>query len=191
LGATPRHVALALVTPTHVTESPKYGSSPGYGADAPTAIVLLDVETLAVREALRGDEHLHLGFTRLCFDGDVLGVRAERDGEEVIVTLDDGGVRAETAGDFRSWMSGVLARGRTIEGLYQRWDLPMLWVGPRAVAIDAKPLAVLDLDTGERRPLLDVAGIEPVACSASGERCLAGQDGGDLFVGSRDCAVTR
>ncbi|MFP2896215.1 hypothetical protein [Corallococcus sp. 4LFB] len=191
IAGTRRQLALALVTPGHVNER-----SQGYSQTDPTVIVVMDVDTGEVREVLRSDEHLTFGFTQLCFAGDVLGVRAERDEVPIVVML-EGGARTESAGDFPSWARKQLQPPPGVEGLYSSYDLPMLWAGPDAVVVvdehargnsrrDAgAALAVLDLRTREQRPFFEAAGLEPIACSASGARCLARIETRRLFVGKR------
>ncbi|OJH37918.1 hypothetical protein [Cystobacter ferrugineus] len=187
IATTSRRVALALVTPGFVNER-----SQGYGQDDAAVIVLIDVDTGEVHEALRSDEHLTFGFTGLCFAGDVLGVRTERDRVPTLVTL-DGGQRQERPGDFRQWVRETMRVPPTVDNLYSTYELPMLWAGPDAVvAVEERArggertaLVVLDPRTKERRPLFDAVGLEPRAFSASGSRCLAQVDDRRLFVGSR------
>lgn len=191
IASTSRQVALALVTPG-VSD----GRSQGYGQTDAAVIVVIDVDTGQVHEALRSDEHLTFGSTSLCFAGDVLGIQARRDRVPVIVTL-DGGRQKESPGDFQQWASQALRVPITVDNLYSTYELPMLWVRPDAVvAVEEHPrsnrrtnngaaLVELDLSTKERRPLFDVVGLEPLAFSASGARCLAKVDARRLFVGNR------
>jgi hypothetical protein len=172
-------VALALVTPGFVNER-----SQGYGQDDTAVIVIIDVATGEAHELLRSDARLTFGFTNLCFAGDVLGVRAERAGAPVIVTLDRG-KREERPGDFRQWEREAMRVPLTVDDLYSTYDMPMLWAGPHAVVVvdaskrpsgctdEGVALAVLDLRTKQRRPLFAAEGLEPLAFSASGSRCLA------------------
>jgi hypothetical protein len=140
IAGTPRRVALALVTPGRIG-----GQVRGYVQDEDvTRIVFIDVSTGEVQEVLRSDEHLTFAYTDLCFVGEVLGVRARRDREPVIVLFHDGTVE-ERPGDFAQW-----AR---------------------------EPL---------QSPILcDAEGLVPLACSASGARCLAQVGSRRLFVGRR------
>ncbi|NPC69249.1 hypothetical protein HPP05_05735 [Corallococcus exiguus] len=191
IAGTARQFALALVTP-RVSN----GYSQGYGQEDCSVIVVIDVDTGEVREVLHSDEHLTFGFTRLFFAGDVLGVRAERDGEPTVVMIESE-ARTESPGDFREWMRNAMKPPLGVDGLYSSYELPMLWAGPDAVVVvdeharearhseTGAALAVLDLRTREQRPFCDVAGLEPVACSASGARCLAQIDTRRLFVGTR------
>jgi hypothetical protein len=184
IAGMPGRVALALVTPGFVNER-----SQGYGQDDAAVIVVIDTDTGEVHEVLRSDARLTFGFTRLCFAGDVLGVRAERDGAPVIVTLDRG-KREESPGDFQQWMREAMRVPLTVDDLYATYDMPMLWAGPHAVVVvdasgrtdEGAALAVLDLRTKQRRPLFDAEGLEPLACSASGSRCLARVGSRRLFV---------
>ncbi|WNG42940.1 hypothetical protein F0U60_01640 [Archangium minus] len=190
IAGTSGRVALALVTPGFVNER-----SQGYGQDDAAVIVVIDINTGEVHEVLRSDAHLTFGFTQLCFAGDVLGVRAERARAPVIVTFNRG-KREEHPGDFQHWVREVIQAPRTVDDLYSRYDLPMLWAGPHAVVVadasagtrwrtdEGETLAVLDLRTKQRRPLFDAAGLEPLAFSASGSRCLASAGSRRLFVGS-------
>ena len=183
-------VALALVTPGFVNER-----SQGYGQDDAVVIVVIDVDTGEVQEVLRSDASLTFGFTNLCFMGEVFGVRAERAGAPVIVTLDRG-KREESPGDFRQWVREALRVPLAVDDLYSTYDMPMLWAGPHAVVVvdaserasghtdEEAALAVLDLRTEQRRPLFDAEGLEPLAFSASGSRCLARVGERRLFVGS-------
>ncbi|HEX8438328.1 hypothetical protein [Archangium sp.] len=189
IAGTPGRVALALVTPGFVNER-----SQGYGQDDAAVIVVIDTNTGEVHEVLRSDASLTFGFTNLCFAGDVLGVRAERAGAPVIVTLDRG-KREETPGDFQQWVREAIRVPLTVDDLYSTYDMPMLWAGPHAVVVvdasapasgrtdDGAALAVLDLRTKQRRPLFDAEGLEPLAFSASGSRCLARAGARRLFVG--------
>ncbi|RKH74679.1 hypothetical protein [Corallococcus aberystwythensis] len=191
IAGTHRQLALALVTPGFVN-----GRSQGYGQKDPAAVVVIDVDTGEVREVLRSDEHLTFGFAKLCFAGDVLGVCAERDGVPTVLTL-EGGTRTESPGDFRAWAREAMQAPLGVDGLYTSYELPMLWAGPDAVMVvdehagekrrrnAGAALAVLDLGTQERRPFCDAAGLDPIACSASGARCLARVDTRRLFVGKR------
>ncbi|WP_146210008.1 hypothetical protein [Vitiosangium sp. GDMCC 1.1324] len=191
IASTSRRIALSLVTPGFVNER-----SQGYGQDDAAVIVIIDVDTGQVHEVLRSDEHLKFGFTHLCFAGDVLGVRAERDGMPIIVTL-DGGKRKELPGDFQQWAREAMRVPPSVDNLYSTYELPMLWAGPDAVVAveerardsgrtdEGATLVLLNLRTNERRPLFDAAGLEPLACSASGARCLAKIDSRRLFVGNR------
>lgn len=179
IAATPTRVALSLVTPGHVNER-----SQGYGQDDPTRIVLIDVETRAVREVLRSDEHLRFGFTHLCFRGQTLGVEAARDGAKVIVSL-DGERRHEQSGEFGPWAYESVARGVDVEEHYHNYSTPMIWAGPSAVVVNGEPLAVLDLETRRKRALFACRGLTPVACSESGDRCLARTGERRLFIGRR------
>jgi hypothetical protein len=180
IASTPRHVALALVTPGFVN-----GNSQGYGQNDPAVIVVIDADTGAVHELLRSDERLTFGYTSMCFAGDVLGVRAECDGVPSIVTLEDG-ERKESQGDFRQWAREAMRVPLTVSDLYSTYEMPMLWAGPDAVvAGEEKALVVLELCTKERRPLFDAAGLAPLTFSASGARCLASAEPRRLFVGSR------
>ncbi len=108
----------------------------------------------------------------------------------------EGGKRKESPGDFRQWAREAMRVPLTVDDLYSTYDIPMLWAGPDAVvAVEENAcgggrmdkgaaLVMLDLRTKERRPLFDAAG-QPLACSASGARCLAKVDSRRLFVGSR------
>jgi len=191
IAGTPGRVALALVTPGFVNEC-----SQGYGQDDAAVIIVIDTVTGEVHEVLSSDASLTFGFTNLCFAGDVLGVRAERDGEPVIVTLGSG-KREESPGDFRQWVREAIRVPLMVDGLYSTYDMPVLWAGPHAVTVvDARArssgltdeeaaLAVLDLRTKQRRSLCDAEGLEPLAFSASGSRCLARVgDARRLFVGN-------
>lgn len=139
IACTVRQCALALVTPSHTN-----GRLQGYGHEDRAVIVVIDVDTGEVREVLRSDEHLKFGFTQLCFTGEVLGVRAERDGVPTVVMI-EGEARTESPGDSRTWAQEVMQPPSNC----------------------------------------DAAGLEPVACSASGARCLARIDTRRLFVGKR------
>ncbi|AKJ06312.1 hypothetical protein ATI61_105699 [Archangium gephyra] len=180
MAGTPGWVALALVTPDYADEHAQ-----GYAQESATVIVVIDVDTGQVHEVLRSDAHLTFGYTLLCFAGDVLGVRAERAEVPVIVTLDQG-KREERPGDFQQWMREALRVSSTLKDLYSTDDLPILPAGPHAVVVGRHrfELAVLDLRTTQRLPLCDAGGLEPLAFSASGSRCLATTDGRRLFVGS-------
>ncbi|WP_148282256.1 hypothetical protein [Corallococcus coralloides] len=153
IASTPRQLALALVTPGHVS-----GHSQGYGQKDRSVIVVIDVDTGEAREALRSDGHLTFGFTQLAFAGDLLGVSAERDGVPTIVML-EGESRTELPGDFSEWARSAMQ--------------PPL--GADSPHSSHEP----------QRPLCDAAGLEPVAFSASGARCLARIDARRLFVGMR------
>ncbi|QRK10798.1 hypothetical protein JQX13_12430 [Archangium violaceum] len=117
------------------------------------------------------------------------------------VSLQDGTAmvmaqREEHPGDFQHWAREVSRAPRTVDDRYSRYDLPMLWAGPHAVVVadasagtswrtdEGETLAVLDRRTKQRRPLFDAAGLEPLAFSASGSRCLARAGTRRLFVGS-------
>jgi hypothetical protein len=182
MAGAPGRVALALVTPSFVNER-----SQGYKHDDAVVIVVIDVDTGEVQEVLRSGAGLTFGFTHLCFAGDVLGVQAERGRTPVIVTLDRGRWQ-EHPGDFPQWMREALRAPPTVDDLYSSYEVPMLWAGPHAVVVGREAagdtLAVLDLCTKQRRPLFDSEGLEPLACSASGARCLARGGARGLFVGS-------
>ncbi len=191
IASTSRQIALALVTPRLDDRGGQ-----GYAQHDATVIVVIDAETGQVHEVLRSDERLTFGFTDLCFSGDVLGIRAERDKVPTIVTLDDG-TQHESPGDFRQWMREALRAPPMVGDLYSTYKLPMLWAGPDAVvAVDARTsgghkdkeaaLVLLDLRTNERRPLCDAAGLKPLAFSASGARCLVEASERSLFCGSRN-----
>jgi hypothetical protein len=191
IAGAPGKVAFALVTLEVANE--RYYS---YGQEDATVIIVMDVDTGEMHEVLRSNEHLMLGYTHLCFAGDVLGVQAERDGVPTVVLL-DGGKQEERTGDFQQWAREAMRAPPTVDDLYSTDELPMLWAGPdTVVAVEASArasrrtgegaaLVVLDLRTGERRPLFDAAGLKPLACSASGARCLAKVDERRLFVGRR------
>ncbi|HYO70310.1 MAG TPA: hypothetical protein VEU33_29950 [Archangium sp.] len=182
MAGAPGRVALALVTPSFVNER-----SQGYKHDDAVVIVVIDVDTGEVQEVLRSGAGLTFGFTHLCFAGDVLGVQAERGRTPVIVTLDRGRWQEHPA-DFPQWMREALRAPPTVDDLYSSYEVPMLWAGPHAVVVGREAagdtLAVLDLCTKQRRPLFDSEGLEPLACSASGARCLARGGARGLFVGS-------
>lgn len=181
MAGTPGRVALALVTPSFVNER-----SQGYKHDDAVVIVIIDVDTGEVQEVLRSGAGLTFGFTHLCFAGGVLGVQAERGGTPVIVTLDRGRGE-EHPGDFPQWMREALRAPPTVDDLYSSYEVPILWAGPHAVVVGradaAEGLAVLDLRTKQRRPLFDSEGLEPLACSESGSRCLGRGGARGLFVG--------
>ncbi|HEX8705474.1 MAG TPA: hypothetical protein VF815_41960 [Myxococcaceae bacterium] len=191
MASTSRQVALALVTPSLVGERAQ-----GYRQDDAAVIVVIDVDTGEVNEVLHSDEHLTFGSTNLCFAGDVLGIQARRDRVPTVVTL-DGGKQQESPGDFRQWVLEAIRAPLMVADFYSTYELPMLWAGPDAVVVIEKrargggltnegaALVVLDLRTKERRPLCDAVGLEPLACSASGSRCLAKIDKRRLFIGSR------
>ncbi|MBN9686228.1 MULTISPECIES: hypothetical protein [unclassified Corallococcus] len=141
-----------------VTPGHVNGQSQGYGQKDRSVIVIIDVGTGEVREVLHSDEHLTFGFTQLCFAGNVLGVSAERDGKPTLVMI-EGAARTESPGDFMAWARDVMPPPPGIDGLCSSPE--------------------------PRRPWCDAVGLKPVACSASGARCLAQVDTRRLFVGER------
>ncbi|OJT25563.1 hypothetical protein BO221_06735 [Archangium sp. Cb G35] len=182
MAGAPGRVALALVTPSFVN-----GNSQGYGHDDAVVIVVIDVDTGEVQEVLRSGAGLTFGFTHLCFAGDVLGVQAERGRAPVIMTLERGRWE-EHPGEFPQWMREALRAPPTVDDLYSSYEVPILWAGPHAIVVGREAagnaLAVLDLSTKQRRPLFDSEGLEPLASSESGSRCLARGGARGLFVGS-------
>jgi hypothetical protein len=179
IASTPGRVALALVTPGFVSER-----SQGYGQNDAAVIVVIDVDTGEVHEVLRSDARLTFGYTNLYFAGDVLAVRAERDRVPVIVTLDHGR-REACPGDFLQWLREAMRVPLTPDDLYSTYDMPMLRAGPDAVVVvEGAALAMLDLRSKQRRPLFESVGLEPLAFSASGARCLAKIGARRLFIGS-------
>ncbi|NOK16157.1 hypothetical protein [Corallococcus carmarthensis] len=186
IAAAGNKVALTLVTPRHVN-----GYSQGYGHEDPVTLRVIDIDTGDEHEVLRSDEHLMFGFSMLGFAGGVLGVRAERDGVPVVVTL-DGDVVSEHPGDFRQWLRASTPLPFQVDGLYSTYETPILRAGPDAVIVaeEASPvreraISVLDLKTRELHAFSDASGLAPVAFSARGARCLARIDDRRLFVGSR------
>lgn len=189
LGAASRWLAVSVAEPA------SSGRSQGYGQDSPSRLLLFAIEDLVgakrkpkPRELLASDASLTFGFTALAFSDDerAIRMRVNRKRKAGFLTLDLAtGQHKHTSQDLFD-DPGLRERAARFEHApWHRFGHPPMRVGTRGLVVGGEPCLELDLETGSTRPLLGPAGLEPVAISASGARCIASIGERRLFVAER------